>query len=422
MGSEVTPREKLGRKFSGLSALRPGVRLHLLQAGDDGAHAAAGRDRVIRNGDHDAHLEHELEEVGPEHAPQAAERDVEAGERDEEQHADGERRAVVAAPHRAEARHEAADVVQHRRVGQRGADDRGHRLGDPAEDDAVHQQAEIDRAKAAEERRRLAGIADLGELHIGEQSGAPPQPREEEDRHHSREKEAPPQPVARNALRVNEAGDDQRRVGGEGGGDHRGARQPPVHVASGDKVVVNALAGAAAKPQAEDEGDGEIADDGRPVEEGEGHKWSIIVEASSKTKATADYADPADQDLVSIYPRNPRRSAVKLVLRFCELHFHRLDLIGICWHGDDLAGSVEAEWPFDGLHQVRRTGRGCLLRQSQVHVALLPCPLVEAHDERVSSGVFLDGGNDHVVFLRGEERLRKGRVPRCGVVVTAISG
>ena len=130
------------------------------------------RDRVIGDGDHDAHLEHELEEVGPEHAPQAAERDVEAGEGNEEEHADGEGRAVVAAPDRAEARHEAADVVQHRRVGQRGADDGGHGLGDPAEDDAVHQQAEIDGAKAAQKRCGLAGVADLGELHVGEQSAS----------------------------------------------------------------------------------------------------------------------------------------------------------------------------------------------------------------------------------------------------------
>ena len=57
--------------------------------------------REVGHGDHDGHLQHELEQVGPQHAPQPAERDVEPGERNQEEDADGQRRAVVAAPHRA---------------------------------------------------------------------------------------------------------------------------------------------------------------------------------------------------------------------------------------------------------------------------------------------------------------------------------
>jgi len=167
--------------------------------------------------------------------------------------------------------HETADVGQHRRIRQCGADDAGHRLRHPSQDDAVHQQAKVDGAKSAEKCGRLAGVANLGKLHIGEQARAPPQPGEQEDRHHAREQEAPPQPVPGNSLRVNQPGDHQWSVGSERGRHHGGPGQPPIHTATGDEVVVNAAPGAATKPQPHDERDREIADDGGPIEEGEAH-------------------------------------------------------------------------------------------------------------------------------------------------------
>src|SRR5208337_2199343 len=66
-------------------------------------------------------------------------------------------------------------------------------------------------------------------------------------------------------------GDDQRSVGGESGCHHGCSCQPPVHVAAGDEVVVNAAPGAAAKPQPHNERDRQIGDDGSPVEKCEAH-------------------------------------------------------------------------------------------------------------------------------------------------------
>jgi hypothetical protein len=134
----------------------------------------------------------------------------------------------------------------------------------------------VERAKSAEKGSGTSAVANLGELHVREQAGTPPQPGEEEDGHHSGEQEAPPQPVAADALAVHEPGDHQRGVGGEGGGDHGSAGEPPVHVAPGDEVVVHGLAGAAAEVESEREGDAEIGDDGGPVEEGEGHSFLVF--------------------------------------------------------------------------------------------------------------------------------------------------
>ena len=74
--------------------------------------------------------------------------------------------------------------------------DLDHRQIDPAENDAVDGNPEIERAEAAQECGGFAGIADLGELDIGHDAGAPPEPRVEEDRHHAAGDEAPPEPVA----------------------------------------------------------------------------------------------------------------------------------------------------------------------------------------------------------------------------------
>ena len=41
------------------------------------------------------------------------------------------------------------------------------RLGDPAENQAVHQPAEINRAKSAQERRGFAFVAQLDEFDVG---------------------------------------------------------------------------------------------------------------------------------------------------------------------------------------------------------------------------------------------------------------
>ena len=73
------------------------------------------------------------------------------------------------------------------RAAESGADDAGHGLGDPSEDDAVHQQAEIDGAEAAQECGGASAVTQLGKLHVGEKSAAAPEAREEKDGHHAAE-------------------------------------------------------------------------------------------------------------------------------------------------------------------------------------------------------------------------------------------
>ena len=51
-------------------------------------HAAGGAHSVPGDGDHDPHLQNKLEKVGPQHAPQAAERDINARERHQKENAD----------------------------------------------------------------------------------------------------------------------------------------------------------------------------------------------------------------------------------------------------------------------------------------------------------------------------------------------
>ncbi len=177
-----------------------------------------------------------------------------------------------ASPDAAERGDPAAHGEQQRRAAESGGDDAGHGLGDPSENDAIHQQAEIDGAEAAQEGGGLAAVTDLGKLHVGEQSAAPPEAGEEEDGHHAGEQRSPPEPVSADALGIDEAGDDQRSVGGKGGGDHGGSGQPPVHVAPGDKVVIHAFCGALAEAEAEQDGDCKIPEDGQPIEKRESHR------------------------------------------------------------------------------------------------------------------------------------------------------
>ncbi len=95
-------------------------------------HAARAAHAIIRDGDHDPHFQHELKQIRPQHAPQSAERNVKSRERNQKENADRQARRLAFAEH--------------------GSHDAGHRLGDPAEDQAIHQQAEIDGAKSAQKR------------------------------------------------------------------------------------------------------------------------------------------------------------------------------------------------------------------------------------------------------------------------------
>src|SRR5208282_2246415 len=63
--------------------------------------------------------------------------------------------------------------------------DANHRFDDPAENEAVHEGAEIDGAETAEEGGGLALVAKLDEFDVGEDFGAAPVAREEKDGHHA---------------------------------------------------------------------------------------------------------------------------------------------------------------------------------------------------------------------------------------------
>src|SRR6185369_17343638 len=78
-------------------------------------------------------------------------------------------------------------------------------------------------------------------------------------------------PVTGHALRVDEASDYKRSVGGKRGRNHGSAGEPPRDVPAGDEVVVHALAGAAAEIEAERKSNSQVGDNRRPVKNCEMH-------------------------------------------------------------------------------------------------------------------------------------------------------
>src|SRR5215210_9157274 len=164
------------------------------------------------------HLDHELNQVSPQHRPEPGGNRIHYG--DNETDSDGE----------------------HRRDAERYREDFDHRPRHPAEDDQVDWYREVECAESAEEPGRRATVAYLGEFNVGHNVGAPPQPGEEEHREHSAHHHVPPQPVSGDTVRDHEAGDHERRVGSEGRRDHGCARQPPADVSSGEKILVETFA------------------------------------------------------------------------------------------------------------------------------------------------------------------------------------
>ncbi len=109
-------------------------------------HPASGAYAIPRYRNDYTHFKNELEQIGPKDAPEAAERDIDSREWNQEQDTDGECLAV------ADAENDGGDC--------------GHRFGHPAEDHAVHQKTEVDGAKPAKKRARFSGVAHLGEFNI----------------------------------------------------------------------------------------------------------------------------------------------------------------------------------------------------------------------------------------------------------------
>src|ERR1019366_2152130 len=140
----------------------------------------------------------------------------------------------------------------------------------------------VERAEAAQERSSPAAVADLGELHVGHDLRAAPEPRVQEDRERAAHDEVPPEPVARDAMGRDEARHDERRIGGERRRDHRGAREPPGDGASGDEVLLERLAALLRERDPDADREDEIRGDDRPIERREGHRTSSFSGRSGR--------------------------------------------------------------------------------------------------------------------------------------------
>ena len=238
-------------------------------------HAAEFCDGDPCEDDDHGHFEGKLEKVGDEHAPKTADEGVNSSERNEQQDANQERGVFRSAEGVMQklvaAERELEDAALGDGVAEENGGDADHGFDDPAEDEAVHQRAEIESAKTAEECGGLALVTKLDKFNVGEDFGAAPIAREEKNGHHATEALRPPEPVTGNAVFCDEAGDEERRVGGESCGDHGSAGEPPGNVAAGDEKFLGAAGGAAAIVKTDEQIEEQVGGDDDPVDGGKDH-------------------------------------------------------------------------------------------------------------------------------------------------------
>ena len=203
--------------------------------------------------DHSRHLDDKLHEVGPENRPHPRAGGISDG--DDEADADGDH-----LPGHIHA--EDSDIVEAERDGE----DFYHRPRHPAEDDQVDGKGQIEGAESAQRCGWLATVADLGELDVGHDVGASPQSREEEYGEHAAHQHVPPDPVAGDAVIVDEPGDNEGGIGRESCRYHGGASEPPGHVASGDEVFAETFAALLGEGEADSGGKNEIGGYNSPVD------------------------------------------------------------------------------------------------------------------------------------------------------------
>ena len=156
-------------------------------------------------------------------------------------------------------------------VAEKNSGDADHRFDDPAEDETVHQRAEIDGAEAAEKGGGFALIAELDEFDVGKNFGAAPVAREEKDGHHAAKALRPPEPVAGDAVARDESGDEQRSVGSESGGDHGSTGEPPGNVSAGDEKFFGTAGGPAPVVKRDEEIEEQVGGDYDPISGGKDH-------------------------------------------------------------------------------------------------------------------------------------------------------
>ena len=109
--------------------------------------------------------------------------------------------------------------LRNRRPKQHG-DNADHRFCNPSQDEAVHEQAEVDGFEAAKKCGRFAAVTNLHKLHVGNNLGPAPIPRKKEHCQHAAYAESPPDPVPGDSLLRYDAANKQRCVGSERGRHH----------------------------------------------------------------------------------------------------------------------------------------------------------------------------------------------------------
>ncbi len=151
-------------------------------------HSAYSPHRVHGENYHRAHLDDELDEIGPEHGPHPGACRIRNGD-DEADPDRNDFSGNIAS--------ENADVAE----AQRDREDLDHRLGHPAQDYEVDRDGEVERPKPAQHGGGPAAVTDLRKLDVGHDVRSPPQAGEEEYREHSAHQHVPPEPVSGDSVR-----------------------------------------------------------------------------------------------------------------------------------------------------------------------------------------------------------------------------
>src|SRR6266545_3127028 len=202
--------------------------------------------------DNHGHLECKLKEVGDQHSPKPTNKGVKPGERNKDEDADGQCCLLGITQSEMEPRELEHPALSNHRTEQY-RNDTDHRLCDPSQNKAVHEQSEIDRLESAKECGRFSAVANLAKLHVGENFCPAPIARKEKDRQHAADAESPPDPIACNSLSGNYSADEQGSIGGKSCGDHGSAGQPPGNVAPGHEEFFGIAAGTPAVIDADGE-------------------------------------------------------------------------------------------------------------------------------------------------------------------------
>ena len=277
--AEMEGRKEGENRTGGLSRLTHHA-IHVGQLDFEHGQAAKFGDGDPREHDDHGHLQNKLEQIGDQHAPEAADEGVNAGEGDEDQDAD-QQRGVRGCSQGVMQENVAADGnLQHASggdgVAEQNRGDADHGFDHPAEDQAIHQRAKINGAKTTQEGGRLAFVAELDKFHVGKDFRAAPISGKEKNGHHAAETLRPPQPVAGDSVFSYQASDKQRSVGGKSGGYHGGARKPPGNISSRYEKFFGAPRGAPAVIQTDQQIEEQVGGDYDPVGGGECHLECLL--------------------------------------------------------------------------------------------------------------------------------------------------